>query len=520
MPWTLIIAIALGALALGLLVGVLIQRVVARQKDGSSAEQASEVVEAARTEAKTIKRNAELEAKELQLQARANAETENKERLAELQQQRERLLKREEGMENQSNLLAEKELGLQRKDEELGQREQAAESSARSAQDALAKADERLQELAQMTSEQARDLLIERIRDDAKKAAASEVRRIEEETAAEAHERSTTIIATAIQRFASDFVSERTVSVVQLPSNDMKGRIIGREGRNIRALEAATGVDLIIDDTPEAVILSCFNPVRREIARLALTKLIADGRIHPSRIEEVVTRCTDDVAADCREAGEQAVFDLGLHRVNAELIRVLGELKFRSSYSQNLLQHSVEVGFLAGAIAAELGTSIKQARRAGLLHDIGKAVPHEIEGTHAEVGANLAKRHGESGKVVQAISTHHGNPEPSTLLAHIVAAANQLSARRPGARRDKLHAYVQRLHDLENICTQYAGVRKAWAIQAGREIRVIVENTEVSDDMAVMLSKDIAKQVEDEMSYPGQVKVCVIRESRASDVAR
>ena len=520
MPWTLIIAIALGALALGLLVGVTIQRAMARQKDGSSEEQATEVLEAARTEAKTIKRNAELEAKELQLQARANAETENKERLAELQQQRDRLLKREEGMENQSTLLTEKELGLQRKDEELGKREQAAESSAKSAQEAVAKADERLQELAQMTTEQARDLLIERIRDDAKKAAAAEVRRIEEETEAQAKERSTTIIATAIQRYASDFVSERTVSVVQLPSNDMKGRIIGREGRNIRALEAATGVDLIIDDTPEAVILSCFNPVRREVARLALTKLIADGRIHPSRIEEVVGRCTDDVADDCREAGEQAVFDLGLHRVNGELVRALGELKFRSSYAQNLLQHSVEVGFVAGAIAAELGTSIKQARRAGLLHDIGKAVPHEVEGTHAEVGAHLAKRHGESAKIVQAIAAHHGNPEPTTLLAHIVAAANQLSARRPGARRDKLQAYVQRLHDLETICTGYAGVRKAWAIQAGREIRVIVENTEVSDDMAVMLSKDIAKQVEDEMSYPGQVKVCVIRESRASDTAR
>jgi len=300
----------------------------------------------------------------------------------------------------------------------------------------------------------------------------------------------------------------------------MKGRIIGREGRNIRALEAATGVDLIIDDTPEAVILSCFNPVRREIARLVLTRLIADGRIHPSRIEELVKRCTDEVTAGCKEAGEQAVFDLGLHRVHPELVRLLGELRFRASYAQNLLQHSVEVGFLAGTIAAELDVSVKLARRAGVLHDIGKAIPHEIEGSHAAAGAHAAKKYGENAKVVHAIEAHHGEVEASSLLAHIVDAANRLSASRPGARRERLETYVQRLHHLEKLCKAYEGVEKAHAIQAGREVRVIVENHTVTDEMALVLSKDIARQVEEELTYPAQIKISVIRESRASEMAR
>jgi ribonucrease Y len=324
----------------------------------------------------------------------------------------------------------------------------------------------------------------------------------------------------AIQRYAGEYVSERTVSVVPLPDDNMKGRIIGREGRNIRALEAATGIDLIIDDTPEAVIISCFNPVRREIAKLALTRLIADGRIHPTRIEEVVQKCTDEVEAQCKEAGEQAVFDLGLHKVHGELVRALGRLKFRSAYAQNLLQHSIEVGLIAGIMAGELGLSVKLARRAGLLHDIGKSVDQEVEGSHSAVGAQLARKYNESPQVCAAIAEHHGEEPHSSVLSHIVDAANVLSSQRPGARQELLQSYITRLTDLEKLAESFAGVQKAYAIQAGKELRVLVENSQVSDEQSLLLAKDIARRIEDEASYPGQVRVCVIRETRSTDYAR
>jgi ribonuclease Y len=310
------------------------------------------------------------------------------------------------------------------------------------------------------------------------------------------------------------------VSVVSLPSDELKGRIIGREGRNIRALEAATGIDLVIDDTPEAVIVSCFNPLRREIAKLALTRLIADGRIHPTRIEEVVARCTEEVEAQCRDAGEQAVFDLGLHKMHPELIKAIGRLKFRSSYGQNLLQHSIEVGQLAGLMAGELGLHVKLARRAGLLHDIGKGIDQEIEGSHAAVGAQLAKKLNEPAQVVAAIAAHHGEEAHASVLSHIIDAANVLSGQRPGARQELLASYVQRLHDLEKLAQSFAGVEKAYAILAGREVRVIVENARVSDEQAAMLAKDIARRIEDQATYPGQVRVAVIRETRSTDYAR
>jgi ribonuclease Y len=350
--------------------------------------------------------------------------------------------------------------------------------------------------------------------------AAEEIKGIEEAAREEAGAKAKQIIATAIQRYASEFVGERTVSVVPLPSDDMKGRLIGREGRNIRALEAAAGIDLIIDDTSEVITVSCFNPVRREIARLAIQKLVADGRIHPTRIEEVVRSCTAEVEQLCKEAGEQAVFDLGLHRVHPELIRHLGRLRYRQSYTQNLLQHSIEVGFLAGLMAAEVGLPVKPARRAGLLHDIGKAVDHEQEGAHAEVGAQLARKYGESPRVCQAIAAHHGTPAPQSVLDHIVDAANQLSAARPGARRELLASYVKRLHDLEKLCSGYTGVTQAFALQAGREVRIMVENDKVDDAQALMLSQEIARKIENEATYAGQVRVVVIRETRASEYAR
>jgi ribonuclease Y len=308
--------------------------------------------------------------------------------------------------------------------------------------------------------------------------------------------------------------------VVQLASDDLKGRIIGREGRNIRTLEAATGVDLIIDDTPEAVIISCFNPVRREVARLALSRLIADGRIHPSRIEEVVKRCEAEVDTLCKEAGEQATFDLGLHKVHPDIIRLLGSLRFRSSYAQNLLQHSVEVGFLAGVMASELGLNVKLARRAGLLHDIGKAVDHQIEGSHADVGAQTAKKYNEQPKIVSAIGSHHGTPAPQTVLDFLVYAANDLSARRPGARREMLASLIKRVDELEKAAMTFAGVKQAYALQSGREVRVLVEPTKVSDDQALVLAREIARKMENELSYPGQIRVNVVRESRATDIAQ
>jgi ribonuclease Y len=349
------------------------------------------------------------------------------------------------------------------------------------------------------------------------------VKKIEDQARAEAEDKSKMIISAAIQRYAGEYVTERTVATVPLPSDEMKGRIIGREGRNIRALEAATGIDLIIDDTAESITISCFNPVRREIARIAISALVADGRIHPTRIEEVVRKAEKEVDKVCKEAGEQAVFDLGLNRLHPELVGLLGRLKFRQSYAQNVLLHSIEVGYLAGLIAAELDFNVKIARRAGLLHDIGKAVDHEQEGGHGEVGAQLARKHGESPKVCQAIAAHHGDDtgvKPAALLDHIVAAANSLSAARPGARREQLASYIKRLDDLEAICRRFTGVERAFALQAGREIRVMVMNDQVDDAQAIVMSKEIARTIETEATYPGQVRVVVVRETRASDYAR
>ena len=485
-----------------------------------SEEEKQRLIEAARSEAESLKRQAALDAKELALKARAGVDADLRARQGELEKQAADISARERSIEKQERELRQKTEEMTRAEKQLGAREVAAEASARSAAGQAAAAKARLEKIASLTAVEARVQLLDEIRDEARRAAAEDVKKIEDQARAEAEDKSKMIISAAIQRYAGEYVAERTVATVPLPSDDMKGRIIGREGRNIRALEAATGIDLIIDDTPEAVVISCFNPVRREIARIALTRLIADGRIHPTRIEEMVEKATHEIDQQCKDAGEQAAFDLGLGRIHPELVQLIGRLKFRSSNAQNLLQHSLEVGFIAGAIAAELGLPVKIARRAGLLHDIGKAIDQEAEGSHAVIGAGVAKKYGEPPRVCRAIEAHHGDVPASDVMDHIVDAANVLSGQRPGARREMLESYVQRLADLEKIATSFPGVERAFAIQAGREVRVIVENSRVTDHEARLLSKDIARKVESELAYPGQIKVAVIRETRATDYAK
>ena len=516
------------AVALGLAAGVFLGTRLGKAKGNSSAqtmaeEEAEKIRSAARAEVEAIKQAAEVEGKEAARKRKSELEDELKARRGELAKREEALGQKEREIER-TRKDAERRAGeLEKKERSVDGRVKQADAAVEKAEAAQAEARKKLEQIAGLSEEQARKKLEEEVRASALASAAVEIKRIEDDAAKEAAARAKTIVATAIQRFASEFVHERTVAVVPLPSDDLKGRLIGREGRNIRALEAATGIDMIIDDTAEAITISCFNPVRREVARLAISALVADGRIHPTRIEECVRKAEKEVDKVCKEAGEQAVFDLGLHRVHPELVKNLGRLKFRQSYAQNVLLHSIEVGYLAGLIAAELGANVKLARRAGLLHDIGKAVDHEQEGPHAEVGAQLARKHGESPKICQAIASHHGDEtgaQPQALLDHIVAAANALSAARPGARREQLASYIKRLDDLEGICKRFTGVERAYALQAGREIRVMVMNDQVDDAQAVVMSKEIARAIETEATYPGQVRVVVVRETRASDYAR
>jgi len=518
----------LAAVALGLAAGVFLGTRLGRSKGDSGAakvaeEEAEKIRTAAKAEVDAIKQAAEVEGKEAARKRKAELDEELKNRRSELQ-------KREEGLSAKEREIEKSRKDAERKAGELDKKEKSVDGKVKQADAAVEKAEaaqtearKKLEQIAGLTEEAARKKLEEEVRGQALQSAAVEIKRIEDDANKEATARAKTIVATAIQRFASEFVHERTVAVVNLPSDDLKGRLIGREGRNVRALEAATGIDMIIDDSPEAITISCFNPVRREVARIAIAALVADGRIHPTRIEECVRKAEKEVDKVCKEAGEQAVFDLGLHRVHPELVRHLGRLKFRQSYAQNVLLHSIEVGYLAGLIAAELGANVKLARRAGLLHDIGKAVDHEQEGPHGEVGAQLCRKHGESPKVCQAIAAHHGDEtgqKPQAMLDHIVAAANQLSAARPGARREQLASYIKRLDDLEGICKRFNGVERAFALQAGREIRVMVMNDQVDDAQATVMSKEIARAIETEATYPGQVRVVVVRETRASDYAR
>ncbi|HEY1814693.1 MAG TPA: ribonuclease Y [Kofleriaceae bacterium] len=523
-PIVILVGVALG-LAAGVFLGTRLGRARGGGGDAAKvAEEAEQIRQAAKAEVEQVKKAAEVEGKEAARKRKTDLDDELKTRRAELHKREEAISQKERDVEKQRKDAERRAGELEKKEKSVDGKIRQADASVEKAEAAQADARKKLEEVAGLSETDARKRLEDEVRGQALQSAAVEIKRIEDDANRDATARAKTIVATAIQRFASEFVHERTVAVIPLPSDDLKGRLIGREGRNVRALEAATGIDLIIDDTAESITISCFNPVRREIARIAISALVADGRIHPTRIEEVVRKAEKEVDKVCKEAGEQAVFDLGLHRVHPELVKHLGRLKFRQSYAQNVLLHSIEVGYLAGLIASELGANVKLARRAGLLHDIGKAVDHEQEGPHGEVGAALAKRHGESPKVCQAIASHHGDEgtgaRPAALLDHIVAAANSLSAARPGARREQLASYIKRLEDLEAICKRFGGVERAFALQAGREIRVMVMNDQIDDAQATVMSKEIARAIETEATYPGQVRVVVVRETRASDYAR
>ncbi|MBN2845482.1 MAG: ribonuclease Y [Deltaproteobacteria bacterium] len=519
MNTTIIAAIVLGSIAFGIVLGYLIKKRISRKLLESSENLSARIVDEAKKEAETIKKEAILQAKDNLLKTKAEFEKETKEKKGEIEGLERRLRAKEENLDKRMDMLVQKETNLEKREKGLIGKESHLEKRHAELEDVINEQRRRLETMAGITSEEAKNQLVQLMKDEARRDAALMIRNIEEEARRTADKKSREIIAYAIQRYAGDFVAENTVSVVNLPNDEMKGRIIGREGRNIRAIEAATGADLIIDDTPEAVVLSSFDPVRREVAKLSLERLISDGRIHPGRIEDVVKKVQSEVDTMIRETGERVSFDVGVHDIHPDLIYLIGKLKYRTSFSQNVLQHSIEVAQLMGMMAAELQLNIKEAKRAGLLHDIGKAIDHEVEGTHAAIGADLAKKYGEKDTIVQAIASHHDD-RTNTLLGVLVQAADTLSAARPGARREMLETYVKRLTELENIANSFSGVDKCFAIQAGREIRILVENEKISDTDAVMLCRDIIKKVETELTYPGQIKVTVIREMRVSDFAR
>ena len=508
------------AAAIGFFIGNLLRKKSSDAIVASAEELAAKMVEESKRQAETITKEASLQAKDVVYQAKAEFERETKDKRRDLQAMEKRLQQKEENLDKKINLFDQRDAELLKREQGLVTKEQVLGQKEEKLNQLIGEERTRLENISGMTAAEAKKLLMETMENEAKLDAAKRIKAIEEEAKETADKKSKEIMALAIQRYAGEYVAERTVSVVALPSDEMKGRIIGREGRNIRALEAATGIDLIIDDTPEAVILSGFNPVRREVAKLSLEKLIADGRIHPGRIEEVVAKAEEEVEQAMKEAGEQAAFDLGVHGIHPEILKLIGRLKYRTSYSQNVYQHSLEVAFLCGIMADELGINVKQAKRAGLLHDLGKAVDHEVEGSHAVIGAELAKKYGESPKIVHAIMAHHEDEKPATVLAILVQAADALSGARPGARREMMETYVKRLDDLERIASSFGGVTNSFAIQAGREIRVMVSSDEVSDERTLILAKDIAKKIETEMTYPGQIKVNVIRETRATEYAR
>lgn len=511
-----------------LLIGGAVGGLIGYQRKGQELSALKQLAEAeaeriksiAQTDAASLLKKAELEAREASILEHVKVEGEVKQTRLELQEWERRLRSRDEGLDKRSEGIERKEEEIEKRERQVEERQQALQTEETRLQTLSGSVDQRLSEIADLSRDAARAQVLERVEAESKLDIGRRLKQLEDEARSLADRKARRIIAMAIQRYAGEYVTEKTVTVVSLPNEEMKGRIIGREGRNIRALEAATGVDVIIDDTPEAVILSAFNPMRREIARVSLERLIADGRIHPTRIEEVVKKVEEETEAQVREAGEQAAFELGLNGIHAEVVRLVGMLKFRTSYGQNQLRHSMEVAHLAGLMASELGLNPKHARRAGLLHDIGKVIDQSAEGSHAVIGAEFARRHGEAPKVVNAIASHHEEVPMESIYSVLVQAADALSGARPGARREILESYIKRLEDLERISNAFEGVEKSFAIQAGREVRIVVSNNTITDAEAVLLSRNIARKIESELTYPGQIKITVIRETRAVDYAR
>ena len=517
---TQFVIIAIAGVIVGAVIGVIVRKKMVESKLDSAEEYSRKVMLEASKQAETIRKEAQLQAKDKLYQMKLEFEEETRSRRKELQNQEKRLFQKEETLDKKMEQLEQRERANVKTEASLAHRQ----SELKTMEDELGGLieDERrkLERIAGISAAEAKEMLVSSMESEARHEASKLIKKIETETREISNRKAQEILVLAIKRYAGEYVTEESVSVVNLPNDEMKGRIIGREGRNIRALEAATGIDLIIDDTPEAVVLSGFNPVRREVAKIALERLIEDGRIHPARIEEVVERATREIEASIKEAGEQATFDIGLHGVHPELIKLIGRLKYRSSYAQNVLQHSLEVAFLCGIMAAELGLDEKVAKRVGLLHDIGKAVDHEIEGAHATIGADLAKKYGEPDEVVHAIAAHHEDIQTSSVMDVLLQAADTLSGARPGARREMFESYVKRLEDMEAIAKSFKGVNKSYAIQAGRELRIMVESDKVDDYESTMICREIAKKIEKDLSYPGQIKVTVIRETRAVEYAK
>ena len=516
MQWFHYVLIAAGLLvgaAIGFVIGYFYRKNVAEAKVEKAEDAVKRLYDDAEKKAEEIRKEKVLEAKEEVYKLRNDAEKENRERRAELQRTVRRLFQREESLDKKLE-------GVENREQQLNERTKKLDKVEEEINALYKKQEEELERISGITLDEAKTMVLDRAEQEAKHDVALMLRDLEQRAKEEADKKARDIVSLAIQRCAADHVAEATVSVVPLPNDEMKGRIIGREGRNIRALETATGVDLIIDDTPEAVILSAFDPVRREIARISLEKLIMDGRIHPARIEEMVEKARKEVDQQIREAGEAAVLEVGVHGLHHELIRYLGRMRFRTSYGQNVLRHSIEVAHLAGIMAAEIGANVQLAKRAGLLHDIGKSIDHEVEGSHAQIGADLAKKYRENNAVIHCIMAHHGDVDPNSIEAVLVQAADAISAARPGARRETLEAYIKRLEKLEEIANSFEGVDYSYAIQAGREVRIIVKPERVSDTETVIMAKDIAKRIESELEYPGQIKVNVIRETRTVDYAK
>lgn len=509
---TAVVSLVVGA-AIAWLVTSLVHKNVSDKKVGSAEERARAIIDDALKTAETRKKELLLEAKEESIKTKNELEKETRERRAELQKYEKRVMAKEETLDKKLDAVEKRDQGISRKEEELNRKKQEVDTLS-------AKRLQELERISGLTSVQAKEYLLKTVEDEVRHETAVLVKEMEVKVKEEADKKAKNCIVNAIQRCAADHVAEATISVVQLPNDEMKGRIIGREGRNIRTLETMTGVDLIIDDTPEAVVLSGFDPVRREVARIALEKLIIDGRIHPARIEEMVEKAQKEVEVMIREEGEAATLEAGVHGIHPELVKLLGKMKFRTSYGQNVLRHSVEVSLLCGLFAAEIGLDVRVAKRAGLLHDIGKSVDHEMEGSHVQIGADLCRKYKESEIIINAVEAHHGDVEPQSLIACIVQAADAISAARPGARRETLETYTNRLKQLEDITNEFKGVDKSFAIQAGREIRIMVVPEVINDTDMVLLARDISKKIEDELEYPGQIKVNVIRESRVTDYAK